>query len=67
MDRSWTNRKVLDTIFAENKTHVKNITSIIKLKRIALLGHIIRADMNDPLKQVTYEHDDLCFLRQLET
>ena len=58
MDRSWTNRKVLDTIFVGTKTHGKNIT-IIKLKRIALLGHIIRSDMNDPLKQVTYEHDDL--------
>ena len=31
----------------------------LKKKRLSLLGHIIRTDNNDPIKQVTFANHDL--------
>ena len=38
---------------------INKVTYTLKYKRRSLLGHIIRTDDNDPLKQVTFSNDDL--------
>ncbi len=41
--------------------HAENqkVSTIIHNKRLTLLGDIIRTDTNDPLRQVTFENDNL--------
>ena len=67
IDRTWTNEKVLEKANKEvgvefpnpNNRKIKKVTHTLKLKRLSLLGHIIRADPNDPLKQVTFANESL--------
>ena len=65
IDRSWTNRKVYQEANKElskpngknskvGKLKIKPVTELIDNRKIQLLGHIIRSNRNDPLKQVTF-------------
>ena len=68
IDRSWTNQRVydeankeIDKINAEKKKtgqpgrlKIRPITELIDKRKIKLLGHIIRADRNDPLQEITF-------------
>ena len=38
---------------------MSKVTYTLKKKRLSLLGHIIRTDDNDPIKQVTFANNDL--------
>ena len=38
---------------------ITKVSTILHNKRLTLLGHIIRSDANDPLRQVTFENDKL--------
>ena len=65
IDRTWTNQKVFEEANAkirEGSTHsymarvlkVRPITEYIYKKKLQLLGHIIRCNNKDPLRQVTF-------------
>ena len=68
IDREWTNDKVMKKANEEAGTNmidpnetpkIKNVFSIIHNKRLTLLGHILRSDANDPLREVTFENQNL--------
>ena len=63
MHRTWTNDKVLATMLEDTQIHIKTHHYYYNTSRITFLGHILRVDMTDPLKQVTCEHDDLKLLQ----
>ena len=70
IDCSWTNEKVMEKTNKEvginnpspNNSKIKKVTQTLKMKRLALLGHVIRANPKDPLKQVTFANDNLDIL-----
>ena len=64
IDREWTNEKVMkmanDEIDPEKQTwKIKKISEVVSQKHIGLLGHVIRASENDPMKQVTFEYKSM--------
>ena len=67
IDRTWTNDKVLYKANKDvgvefpllDKRQNKQVTHTLKKKRLSLLGHIIRTDDNDPIKQVTFANNKL--------
>ena len=67
IDRTWTNDKVLYKANKDvgvefpllDRRKINNVTYTLKKKRLSLLGHIIRTDDNDPIKQVTFANNGL--------
>ena len=65
IDRTQTNARVLALANKEagakedKPPKIKLISEIIKNRRVTLLGHVIRSDRKDPMKQVTFEDEHL--------
>ena len=58
-DRTWTNKLVLEKTKKEIGKPIVRFSSSWKKAKLALLGHIIRTNTNDPLRQVIFEKDTL--------
>ena len=55
IDRSWTNPKVIDTLTERyGYVHTK-LSSTWKKRKVVLLGHVLRAPPNDPMREVLFE------------
>ena len=54
IDRSWTNQKVIDA-FTERYGYVHTKLSSKWKKQVVLLGHVLRAPQNDPMRHVLFE------------
>ena len=55
IDREWTNQKVVDELkLRAQYQHVK-LSDRWKQRKITLLGHILRAPADDPMKQILFE------------
>ena len=55
IDREWTNRKVVDELkLRAQYQHVK-LSDRWQQRKITLLGHILRAPADDPMKQILFE------------
>ncbi len=58
IDRNNTNERVLqkvkEVVKDDGSMLGKRVSEILKLKRMLLMSHIIRADSDDPMKQVTF-------------
>ena len=65
IDRTRTNAKVLALankeagVKEDKPPKIKLISEIIRSIRTTLLGHVIRSDRKDPMKQVTFEDEHL--------
>ena len=46
-------------IVGKRKVMHTNARPIIKRRRMTLLGHVIRAENDDPMKCITFQNDDL--------
>ena len=54
IDRSHTDESVRQHIKTEYDIEIKPLTEIVKERRLKLLGHVIRAKEEDPMKEVTF-------------
>ena len=39
----------------KSKTTIVRLTETLKKRRLTLLGHIIRADLDDPMRKITFQ------------
>ena len=63
IDRQWTNAKVLEIASTILEKPIKTFSQSWTQAKQRLLGHILRADHTDPLRQVTFEQDS-CMPKQ---
>ena len=57
IDRTNTDESVRQRIKDELEIEVKPFTEVLKERRLKLLGHVIRAEDDDPLKEVIFNRD----------
>ena len=57
IDRAWTNRAALEKATEEAGKPIKSFSSSWRKQKFKLLGHLLRAEVTDPLHQVTFEGD----------
>ena len=55
IDRAQTDQVVLQTANTHG-VYVQKLSDFWRQRKISLLGHIVRADANDPLRQVIFEN-----------
>lgn len=55
IDRYWTNERVRILASERNGKPIFFFTEMWQKQKFALLGHLLRTDINDPLHQVTFE------------
>ena len=55
VDRTWTNKKVLEKLRDEHNITVGLFSAAWRKKKVKLLGHILRAPKYDPMRQVLFE------------
>jgi len=55
IDRYWTNEKVRTLASEKQGKPILFFSEMWQKQKIALLGHLLRADINDPLHQLTFE------------
>ena len=55
IDRTYTDHKVNHILRDDHHIQVEMFTTTWMNKKIKLLGHILRADTNDPMRQVMFE------------
>ena len=65
IDRGWTNEKVLELASVVAGKEIKPFSENWRQAKFRLLGHILRTDYSDPLRQVTFEQNS-CLPRQIE-
>ena len=59
IDRTQTDESVRQKIKDEYEIEVIPLTEILKGRRLKLLGHVIRAEETDPLKEVTFNRETM--------
>ena len=52
IDRSYTNQKVLDILQPDHRHYVEKFSLTWMKRKVKLLGHFLRTDSQDPMKQV---------------
>ena len=57
IDRTWTNKLVLEKAASEAGKPIFTFTSSWRRQKIKLLGHLLRTEVFDPLHQVSFEGD----------
>ena len=55
IDRTKTNEFVTTTLTTQHQVHVRKFSDLWLQRKITLLGHIIRSDPSDPMRQVLFE------------
>ena len=55
VDREWTNQKVIDTLEHRFKYSHTKLSTRWKNNKTTLLGHILRAQHDDPMREVLFE------------
>ena len=55
IDRTKTNEFVTTTLRTQHQVHVRKFSDLWLQRKITLLGHIIRSDPSDPMRQVLFE------------
>jgi hypothetical protein len=55
IDRTWTNKRVIEQLEQQHKYEHRPIATAWNMRKFKLLGHIIRAPGEDPLRQVVFE------------
>ena len=59
IDRNHTDESVRQHVKEEYEIEIKPFTEIPRERRLKLLGHLIRAKEDDPLKEVTFNPDTM--------
>ena len=57
IDRTWTNQAALEKATEEAGKPIKSFSSSWRKQKFKLLGHLLGAEVTDPLHQVTFEGD----------
>ena len=55
IDRSWTNQRVVDTLWQTQKYKYVKLSVKWKQKKLTLLGHILRSPHNDPMREILFQ------------
>ena len=55
IDRTYTNQKVLDILRTTYQKDTEKFSTTWKKRKVKLLGHILRTNHNDPMRQVIFE------------
>ena len=55
IDRSWTNKKVIEEIEEHTGITIQRCSEIANRKKYTLSGHIFKANLRDPMRQVIFE------------
>jgi len=55
VDRTWTNKMVMERATEEAGKPIKTFSESWRSQKFKLLGHLLRAEVTDPLHQVTFE------------
>ena len=54
IDRTQTDQSVLEIIESEHGMKTKPVTETLRERRLTLLGHVIRAPTDDPMRAITF-------------
>ena len=65
IDRGWTNEKVLELASVVAEKSIQKFSDTWRQAKFRLLGHLLRSEKDDPLRQVTFEPHS-CLPRQIE-
>ena len=52
IDRQWTNARVWEKAKNDTKNRILRFSEMLEKRKMSLLGHVIRADIGDPMREV---------------
>ena len=55
VDRSWTNQRIIDTLWRSHKYKYVQLSAKWMQKKLTLLGHILRAPHDDPMREILFQ------------